>query len=148
MAAAISLCPSQVLALTIPMEIAVNVFTLHGTIVTIHVDPKELVESFKEKCIGESPFHLTPLKINADLVHLMRDCKIDNKIGKRVSTWDGQLLDEKETIESHVTTDTLLKLAFMKQYELDNSEREMAMTFYQAHGPSEIDVCMPQYGTH
>ena len=78
----------------------------------------------------------------------MRYCKIDNTIGKTVTTWDGQLLDEKETIESQVATDTLLKLVFMKQYELDNSEREMAMTFYQGHAPSEIDVCMPQYGTH
>ena len=64
-----------------------------------------------------------------------------------MSTWDGQLLDEKETLESQVTTDTLLTLVLMKQYELDNSEREMAMTLYQEHGPSEIDVCMPPYGT-
>ena len=64
-----------------------------------------------------------------------------------MSTWDGQLLNEKETFESQVTTDTLLKLVFRKQDELDNREREMAMTFYHGHGLSEIDVCMPQYGT-
>ena len=96
------------------MVITVDVSTLHGTIITIHVDPKELVGNFKKECMDVSPFHLTPLRINADLAHLMKDCKIDDLIGFRVSTSEGQLLDDAETIRSQVTTGTLLKLVFMK----------------------------------
>ena len=105
------------------MEIAIGVSTLHGAIVTIHVDPKELVGNFKNECMDVSPFHLTPLRINDDLAHLMRECTIDDLLGFRVSTSNGNLLDDAVTIGSQVTTGTLLKLVFMKQYELDHEEK-------------------------
>ena len=131
------------------MVISAGVSTLHGTIITIPVEPSMFVWGVKQKCMDASPFHLTPLNINADLAHLMRDCSIDAVIGIKLSTWDGKLLQDGETIGSQVSTsNTLFKLVFMKQYELNHNERDMVMKFANlAHGISSIDVRMPQYGT-
>jgi hypothetical protein len=132
------------------MVVSIDVSTLHGTIITIPVEPRMLVRCVKQKCMDASPFHLTPLEINADLAHLMRDCSIDDLIGIRLSTWDGRLLQDGETIGSQVSTiNTLFKLVFMKQYDLNHHEMAMAMEFANlARGISHIAVRMPQYDTH
>ena len=126
----------------------VAVPALHGTLITIDVKPSMPVWCFKQACMDESPWHLTPLKVNADLGHLVNNCNIDNLIGFRLATWDGQLLQDGETIGSQVSTiDTLFKLVFMKQYDLDHNDLDMVMEFANlAHGTSSLCVTMPLYG--
>ena len=98
--------------------------------------------------MDESPWHLTPLKVNADLGHLVNNCNIDNPSGFRLATWDGQLLQDGETIGSQVSTiDTLFKLVFVKQYDLDHNDLDMAMECANlAHSTSSLCVTMPLYG--
>ena len=141
-------CPSQLFALTLSMVSHVAVSTLHGIFITIDVKPSMPVWCFKQACMDESPWHPTPLKVNADLGHLVKTCNIDNLIGFRLATWDGQLLQDGETIGSQVSTiDTLFKLVFMKQYDLDHTDLDMVMEFANlAHGTSSLCVTMPLYG--
>ena len=126
----------------------VQVSTLHGTIITVPLQPSMLVSSFKQQCIETSPFHLFPLSVNADLAHMMRNCKKD---GIRVSTFDGQLLDDGKPIGSQVDTlDTLFKLVFMKQYELNQEDNAMISEFaghFENTRPAGLIVTMPLYQT-
>ena len=46
------------------------------------------------------------------------------------------------------TIDTLFKLVFIKQYDLDHNDRDMVMEFANlAHGTSSLCVITPLYGT-
>ena len=141
--------PSQLFALPTTMQVQVS--TLHGTIITVPLQPSMLVSLFKQQCIETSPFHLIPLSVNADLAYMMRNCNLDDLIGIRVSTWDGQLLDDGKSIGSQVKTlDTLFKLVFMKQYDLNQEDMAMVREF-AGNGshtrPSELIVTMPLYQT-
>ena len=148
--------PSQLFALPTTMQVQVS--TLHGTIITVPLQPSMLVSLFKQQCIETSPFHLIPLSVNADLAYMMRNCNLDDLIGIRVSTWDGQLLDDGKSIGSQVKTlDTLFKLVFMKQYDLDQDDLAMMREFAglghrnrlvaSDTRPSGLIVTMPLYQT-
>ena len=107
------------------------------------------VQRFKQTCMNESPWHLTPLKINVDFAHITNSCKIDDPIGFRMSTFDGEMLDDSKTIGSQVADiDTVFKLVFMKQYDLNTNEKAMCNQFADAAcRTSALVVTMPQYGT-
>ena len=78
----------------------------------------------------------------------MRGCNNDDLVGIRLSTWDGRLLQDHTSLGAQVSTfDTLFKIVFMKQYDLDHNDMAMVMEFANlAHGTSKITVTMPQYG--
>ena len=90
-----------------------------------------LVMEFKQKCMEDIHWQITPLAVNADLAYVMSNCTLDDLIGTRVSTWEGDLLQDAATLGSQVnpTIDTLYKLVFMKQCDLTRDEKEMVMEF-------------------
>ena len=139
--------PSQLFALPTTMAL---VSTLHGTLIRVPLQLDMLVSVFKHACLQGSPFHLIPLSVNADLAYMMRHCNIDDLFGLRVSTWDGQLLDDGKSIGSQVDTlDTLFKLVFMKQYDLNQEDMAMVREFAgnvhaSRHG---LIATMPLYQT-
>ena len=113
------------------LSMLVSVSTLHGLLLHIDVEPSMLVMEFKQQCLQDIHWQITPLAVNADLAYLMAGCILDDLIGTRVSTWDGNLLQDAATFGSQVnpTIDTLYKLVFMKQYDLTKNEKEMVMEF-------------------
>ena len=133
-----------------------DVSTLHGTLITIAVEPKMPIALLKSKCIRASPFQHSPLSINADLSCLMKDGNVEDltnatRNGIRVSTWDGQLLPDADVLkddllstEEHVHT--LFKLVLIKRYNLNYRDTEMAQTF-AARPQRKLDVTMEMYGT-
>lgn len=58
------------------------------------------------------------------------------------------MLQDGGTIGSQVSTlDTLFKLVFMKQYDLDHNDLDMVLELANlAHGTSSLCVTMPLYG--
>ena len=121
----------KLFALTIAMVISASVSTLHGIILNIDVEPSMLVMEFKQTCMEDIHWQITPLAVNADLAYVMSNCTLDDLIGTRVSTWEGDLLQDAATLGSQVnpTIDTLYKLVFMKQFDLTNNENSMLMEF-------------------
>ena len=134
------------------MAFIVGVSTLHGDLITVAVEPNMKVSNFKKEIMRASPWQIIPLAVNADLAHLMGGCILDDLVGIRVSTYDGQLLQDQETIGSQVMmVDTHYKLVFMKQHDVDHKDMEMVMEFANLSNwdnPDEmmIDVHMP-HGT-
>ena len=136
----------KLFALTIAMVISVGVSTLHGIILNNDVEPSMLVMEFKQKCMEGIHWQITPLAVNADLAYLLSNCILDDLIGTRVSTWDGDLLQDAATLGSQVnpTIDTLYKLVFMKQYDLTRNEKEMVMEFADlSKGTSGLAMHLP-----
>ena len=113
------------------LSMLVSVSTLHGLLLHIDVQPEMLVKEFKQQCLQDIHWQITPLAVNADMAYLMAGCILDDLIGTRVSTWDGTMLQDAATFGSQVkpTIDTLYKLVFMKQYDLTKNEKEMVMEF-------------------
>ena len=109
-------CSKQVFALTIPMPTKIDVSTLHGTLITIDVEPTCPVWLVRDYIWRASPWDITPLRINADLAHLT------------AGYWDSELricTHDKEVLQNHAMMgdecgqydgklQSLFKLVFIK----------------------------------
>ena len=85
-----------------------GISTLQGTIIQVECEPSTVVRDFKQQCIEASPFHLSPLIVNVDLAHLMKDYDPDEPFvvrrydGIRVVHWNGNFMDDCKSIASQV----------------------------------------------
>ena len=132
--------------------------TLQGTIIQVECDPNStVVADFKQQCIEASPFHLSPLSVNVDLAHLMKDYDPDDPknhflrryVGIRVVNINGSFMDDCKSIASQVSSwgedEFMFKLVFTKQYNFSGNENVLLSKF--AQGYSDSVVTMGQYGT-
>jgi hypothetical protein len=132
-----------------------GISTMQGTIIQVECEPSTVVRDFKQQCIEASPFHLSPLSVNVDLAHLMKDYDPDEPFvvrrydGIRVVHWNGNFMDDCKSIASQVghlgEDEFMFKLVFMKQYNLNGNDNVLLSKF--AQGYSEIVVTKGQYGT-
>ena len=111
-----------------------GISTLQGTIIQVDCEPSSVVRDFKQQCIDESDFDLTPLGVNVDLAGLMTVAGLTKWEGVRVATLHGELLDDDRSIGSQMIFDEnlfLCKLVFMKQgmAHLTPSERTQIAHF-------------------
>ena len=137
--------------------VAFAISTLQGTIIQVQCDPSSAVRNFKRQCIEASPFHLSPLSVNVDLAHIMKDYDPedpDNDVprrydGIRVVNVNGSVMDDGLSIASQVSSlgedQFMFKLVFMKQYSFSCEETVLLSKF--AEGYSDSVVTMAMYGT-
>ena len=133
-----------------------GISTLQGTIIEVECEPSTVVREFKEQCIEASPFHLSPLSVNVDLAHLMKDYDINVDLahlmrydGIRVVHWNGSFMDDSRSIASQVPSlegdEFMFKLVFMNQHNFSGNDKVLLSKF--AQGYSESRLCIGQYGT-
>ena len=150
-----------------PCSERVAISTLHGSIIHVWADTGKTVAEFKQKCLDACPWHISPLRINADLAQLMGCCVLDDLIGIRISTWLGDMLEDDKTLASQVVSlpynhsdfyhgdpdaEWFFKLVFVKKYDLNSADKSLVNTFAsQAYRRMNIgrikNISMTQYGT-
>lgn len=112
------------------MATVVGVSTLHGNIIKVGVTPDMLVGKIKAKIMEHTPMTTSPLNINADWADIMSPCAIDDLIGIRLCTFDGDMLQDDRRLGSQVADiNTFYKVVFMKQYDLTPDDNALLMEF-------------------
>jgi hypothetical protein len=134
--------------------IVFGISTLQGTIIEVECEPSTVVRDFKEQCIEASPFH-SPLNVNVDLVHLMKDyaeSDLRRYDGIRVVHWNGGFMDDSHSIAQGLLHNGALvsswgedagfmfKLVFMKQYNYSGHERLLLSKFAQGYNDSVVTL--------
>ena len=122
--------------------ITVGISTLHGELINLDITPSMAVSEFKQLCIDASPFHLSPLGLNVDLAYIMKDYIPNTEHehdGMRVVHYDGDFLDDEQTIESQVSCEGqnvfLFKLVTNKRWYLSSFDYQIAMRFHNDESP-------------
>ena len=131
------------MALSGQINISVGVSTLKGAIISIEVWPDLPVKEFKRMILDDSHWQVGPSTVNEDIAvvtlnsapTIRDDLQDDKTLGRfyafRICTWDGEMLQDDQTLGSQVDSiSTLYKLVFMKQDgSMNDVEHLMAREF-------------------
>ena len=129
-------CPSKVFAYVCSMPkkaktmLRVPCSSPHGQLLYIEIHPQMFVSEAKAAVMLQVPDSAV-LSVNADWAEIKAGCP-EAQRSFRLCTYDGQMLQDHLTFSSQMTSyqmQTLYKLVWMKQYNLNQGDKALIHLF-------------------